>query len=129
MFEEHSGGGWKNQPEPPEDISTMLKQVFSDKDLLEELIDLFLQDSRQEIPLLRESAGKGDSTNIIRLAHGLKGELGNLGVSRASDLARQIEDKAKEEVLESIYPLLDALEQEIELLERFFANPEWKNMV
>ena len=127
--DENEANPGKEQPALPEDLDRMLNQVAGDTSLLEELFTLFLEDSRQDIPLLKKSVEQKDPEEIVRLAHGLKGELGNLGVRKAAELARQMEKQAKEGDLENITGTIGQLEQEIQFLKHFFSRPDWKEQI
>lgn len=78
-------------------------------DLVQELIGLLKEDAPPRIEALRSALAAGDADRALQEAHQLKGALGNLGLVRIADLARQVEALARGGSLSSAGPLADAL--------------------
>lgn len=93
------------------DIIVMLKEVMEED--FQELLDTFLNDSRERIPLLQEQLASGDSEGLRQSAHSLKGS-SNLGAIKLSELCFQIEQKAKQQQLEDLAGILQQVESEFE---------------
>ncbi|MBU3071178.1 Hpt domain-containing protein [Aestuariicella sp. G3-2] len=94
------------------DIIVMLKEVMEED--FQELLDTFLNDSRERIPLLQEQLASGDSEGLRQSAHSLKGSSSNLGAIKLSELCFQIEQKAKQQQLEDLAGILQQVESEFE---------------
>ncbi len=75
------------------DWSAALKSVADDRELLYELINLFLESLPQWLIDLREAIERQDQPTAKRLAHTLKGSLRQFGAS-ATSTAQQLEDAA-----------------------------------
>ncbi|MFM9966152.1 MAG: response regulator [Planctomycetaceae bacterium] len=70
-------------PPPSIDWATALKNVADDRELLNELIQLFLESLPNWLTDLREAIERQDQPNAKRLAHTLKGSLRQFGTSAA----------------------------------------------
>ena len=110
----------------PEDVLEMFQRVGQNKELLDELMELFFQDYHRDMASLKESLENKDAPTLAFVAHGLKGELGNLGMKSAYEIAIQMERMAKESRLEEAASLATALEYEVKRLENFFSTPGWQ---
>ncbi len=124
----------KNKPlasteAPPADSAAMLEQVGGDLELLGEMVEAFLQDVPGDMARLIDSLRQGNASEAPRLAHALKGELGNLGAVKAFELARKLELMVKESRLQEALDIMQGLETEIKLLKAFFGQPDWKEML
>ena len=76
-----------------------LERLGGDEDLLRELCQIFLDESPKLLQKLREAIAAADSEGVMRAAHTLKGELGYLGVAKAVQAARELEDMGHEKNL------------------------------
>jgi two-component system, sensor histidine kinase and response regulator len=99
------------------------------KELLEELVKMFFEDYPQDIKKLKESLEKKDAPSLASVVHGLKGELGNMGMKTAYKIACELEKMIKENTLEEASALIQELENEVKLLERFFSRPGWQGQL
>ena len=107
---------------PAEDVKEMLQRVEGSIELLEELLQMFFQDFHQDRLVVKESLEKQDARALAAVMHGLKGELGNLGMHTAYQIACELENLAKENKFEAAASLARLLEDEIRRLEQFFAH-------
>lgn len=64
--------------------------------LVQELVGLLREDTPARLAALDGALAAGDAGLAFQEAHQLKGSLGNLGLVRAADLARQVEGLARE---------------------------------
>ncbi len=113
----------------PGDLKKILKQMDGNKEMLAEIIEIFLEDSQHDIAALQKAIIQKDTQAIAFPAHGLKGEFGNLGAEKAYQLARNLETAGKEGRLDDASILLQELIHEIELLKSFFNRPDWRQML
>jgi len=112
-----------------DDIREMLQRVEGNTGLLEELLEMFFPDFHKDIADMKESLGNRDAKKLAVTAHGLKGELGNLGMKSAFNTACELEKQAKENNLEEVPPLLDLLESEVKCFEKFFSQTDWQEQI
>ncbi len=109
----------------PAGLDEMLARIDGNIELLGELMDLFFQDYYQDMAKLKESMTNKDIQTLTVVIHGLKGELGNLGMNTAYKLACELEKMIKSDALEEASAVLQQLENEIKVLERYFSDPDW----
>ena len=112
-----------------EDAQEMLNQLEGNKELLEELVEIFFQDYPQDLEKLKKCMEKKDVPSLAAVVHGLKGELGNMGMKTAYKIACQLEKMVKENNLEESSAALRKLENEVKSLERFFFRPGWQGRI
>lgn len=83
-----------------------------DDELLNELINLFLQDAPSRVAQIRAALLEGNATTASQVAHSLKGSSGNLGARAFALLCNQIEQRCQQGDLECAKGLQTALEEE-----------------
>lgn len=110
----------QKEQEPPFQIDDLEKHLGGDRDLLKELLQMFLTSSFEDLAQLTEAIDEGDGQRAANIAHGLKGELGNLRFSEASDLAAEIERKTKEESFQEAEEVLQELEKKIDEIREYY---------
>ena len=77
----------------------LLERVGGDREFLSELVSLFREDSPKQLERIRTAVEIGDSSEVQRGAHSLRGTLANLAARPAADLAAEIEHAGKSEDL------------------------------
>ena len=112
-----------------DDIREMLQRVEGNTELLEELLELFFPDFHKDVAAIKASLKNRDAKNLAVTAHGLKGELGNLGMKSAFKTACELEKRAKESNFEEVLSLLDLLEYKLKCLEKFFSQTDWQKEI
>lgn len=85
-----------------------LRELLGDADF-NELVPTFLQDVNGMLATLPAAAARGDAKEAERVAHGLKSGAANLGMRRASTLAKALETAAKAGDLEDADARIDAI--------------------
>ena len=73
------------------------EQVAYDRDLLIEIIDLFLSEQLVQIAEMHEALGKGQYEHLYLVAHTIKGSLGSLHAEVGRLRAEELESAAKEQ--------------------------------
>ncbi len=100
----------------PLDLSALMARVENDLDLLDEMIELFLDSS----PLLLAEIGAGivhrDSQTVERAAHALKGAMQNMGATTAAQAAAKLEYVGRTGELAEADALLSGLKHEYHIL-------------
>ena len=96
------------------DVIATLKELGGDDEpeLFVELVDLFIQDTCEQLAQASEALERGDSEEMRRRAHTLKSSCANVGAVNMSKLCFQIEQHALAQELEHVRQLLtDALSE------------------
>ncbi len=76
------------------DIDTYLRHMrehFTDEALILEILDVFLEDYPQDLQTMQSAIEQRNGAMLANAAHGLKGELGNIGFEEAYSLALNLE--------------------------------------
>jgi PAS domain S-box-containing protein len=77
--------------ELPFDPVCSMALVEGDQELLTELIGLFLSESPQLLTAIQQSSANGQSEQLMRNAHSLKGMAGNFGAQKVMTWAQELE--------------------------------------
>jgi len=107
-------------PSPPRKIlwvkAEALERLGGDEDLLQEVCQIFLQESPKLLQQLRQAIADADPEALMRAAHSLKGELGYLGAAEATQAARELEDMGHQKNLSRATEVFAILDREFAAL-------------
>jgi two-component system, sensor histidine kinase and response regulator len=98
------------------DEAALLHRVGGDRELLRELVALFLESYPRQLTELREAATRGDGAAVERGAHAMKGSVGNFSAQAAFQLALRLEEMGRSGDLTGAAALVGNLEEELERL-------------
>jgi CheY-like chemotaxis protein len=106
------------KPKPGDEAASWNKaealgRIGGDEELLEELCQIFLEESPKLLQKLRQALASGDSDGVMRAAHSLKGESSYLGASGTSQAARQLEEMGRSKDLSRAADIVVVLEREV----------------
>ncbi len=90
-----------------------LDRLGGDEELLQELCQIYLEESPKLLEKLRQAVADGDAETVRRVAHSIKGEVGYLGAEAASQAARQLENMGNDKDLSQAAAVFDVLEREL----------------
>jgi HPt (histidine-containing phosphotransfer) domain-containing protein/CheY-like chemotaxis protein len=99
------------------DSEKFKEQVGFDRELLLEIIDLFLEERQRQEPEMRSALEIGEFDRLSRLAHTIKGSLASLHAMRARLHAQDLELAAKDCDKGGCWLALAALEADLAQLE------------
>ncbi|HKI36004.1 MAG TPA: response regulator [Gemmataceae bacterium] len=114
-------------PDPPDgsepltpgeapDWESALERVGGDRELLVELVRLYLQECPGWLADMRRGLQAGDAVMVKRVAHNLKSCLGNFGARAGFERALRVETMGREGTLAGADEACRALEQSLERL-------------
>lgn len=110
--------GAASAPELPVfNVAEFQAQVAYDRELMVEIIDLFLEEREQDLTDMTESLASGDLDKLMRAAHTIKGSLGSLHASLARYRSQELETAARSGNQQACISLLGALEDDLKELE------------
>lgn len=98
------------------DLAAALARMEGDRELLEEIGQLFAEEYPKNLGEIRAAVNACDAQRLHRVAHSLKGASANLGANRVSKAALELELLARAGDLANAPELLQKLEREIERL-------------
>ena len=106
----------------PFDREEMLERLDGDTELLDDVLQVFLEECPRMLQELRGAVDQGDPKLVRRAAHSMKGALLNISAAPAADKANQLELLGSEEQLAESAPVLERLQQEVERLQQVLAE-------
>ncbi len=95
----------------PEVISGLRDLEESAPGLLDELVEMFFQDTPPRIEALGVAVEEGDAHSVERIAHSLKGSSGNMGGRRMSEVSERLQAIGVSADLEQAPELLASLRE------------------
>jgi HPt (histidine-containing phosphotransfer) domain-containing protein len=98
------------------DLSTLLRRVGGDRELLREVVGLFLDSAPDLMGAVREAVESGTAPALERAAHSLKGSAANLGAESVREASFALEQIGRENRLAAALPALARLESELNQL-------------
>jgi two-component system, sensor histidine kinase and response regulator len=101
---------------PRLDTTAALERVDGDRELFEEIAQLFAGECQTNIKAIQEAVDAGDSALIERLAHTIKGAALSVGAIKLSDAALTLEQHARTGNLANAAAMFVDLTKETELL-------------
>ena len=73
------------------DLPNVLERVEDDRDLLRELVELFLEEAPLRLATIRDAVTSRNGKMLQEAAHALKGSAGNLAAGAVYEAAKQLE--------------------------------------
>lgn len=104
-----------------------LEKVDGDEQLLQEVIQIFLEESPKQVADLRQALTEGNSELLERAAHSLKGALGYLGVLDACQKARDLEQLGRNRNLAQAAEIFAVFETEMSTVAAQMSGEQNKN--
>jgi HPt (histidine-containing phosphotransfer) domain-containing protein len=96
-----------------------LDRTGGDKEFLDELLEMYLEDFEDKFPQIKEALAAKDNELIRELAHSLKGSSANLSLLNLQDTFYRLEMAGRENRMEEAGNLLPCLQQEFERLRSY----------
>jgi CheY-like chemotaxis protein/HPt (histidine-containing phosphotransfer) domain-containing protein len=103
-------------PEAGFDFTPALNYVGGDRELLDELLGIFVEDAPVRMEAIRKAIAAGEPAELTREAHTIKGSLKVIGATTAAGLAQGIEAFARDGNMRAAEKLGAALEREMDRL-------------
>jgi CheY-like chemotaxis protein/HPt (histidine-containing phosphotransfer) domain-containing protein len=95
------------------DQQAALARVKGDREMFQEIVELFCAETPEMLAALRASIARGDGPALERTAHSLKGTVSSFGAPAARDAAFRLEAMGRSGDLTQAEPACAALEREI----------------
>jgi HPt (histidine-containing phosphotransfer) domain-containing protein len=98
------------------DLSAFRRQMGDDQELAKEIVGIFREESAEQLRRLHEAVADGEYHGASRIAHSLKGSLGNLHSDRARYWAQELESAAAAQDGQTAAQCLTGLERTLSAL-------------
>ena len=99
------------------DLDNALEYVGGDREILEEILEVFSETYPDQLSELKKAINDGDAPIVERAAHTLKGSVGTFSAKKAHETAFRLEILGREGKLEEAAAEYSKLEQEVEELD------------
>ncbi|MFC1490465.1 Hpt domain-containing protein [Candidatus Latescibacterota bacterium] len=96
------------------DRSDLLERLGDDEEFCKEIIELFIDDTPNQIKELKIALEKKDASTVHRRSHAIKGSSANTSALSMQEVASQMETAGKNNNLDSVAALLFKFEEEFE---------------
>jgi two-component system, sensor histidine kinase and response regulator len=104
------------------DYQELMYRVDGNKDLLNQIIKLFLKTSPVLLMRIEDGIKRSDSRQVQHAAHLLKGMIGNFAAHSVMEKAKAVEDKAKTDDFCETDILFQTLKRELAVLEKALSD-------
>jgi len=98
-------------------LDVLLETVGDDLGFLGELIDVFFEDSPEQLAAAQEALAAGDAEALRRTAHSLKSNSKNFGAITLAETCKELEDLANSDTLDGAAELIDQVAAEYDKAE------------
>jgi CheY-like chemotaxis protein/HPt (histidine-containing phosphotransfer) domain-containing protein len=95
------------------DQQAALARVKGNREIFQEIIDLFCAEMPEVLATLRQAMARGDSQAVARVTHALKGTVGSFGAHAALEAVLRLEALGQSGDIALAEPAYSALEREI----------------
>ncbi|MDE2027195.1 MAG: Hpt domain-containing protein [Candidatus Omnitrophica bacterium] len=104
------------------DLKDVLERVQDDKELLNELLDIYIEDFAIKRKGLDEAIAAGDAVRIREIAHSMKGASGNISAKLMYTACLKLETMAKEGKTDGMQEIASSLDGYFEEIKIFAAR-------
>ncbi len=119
-------GNSKTAGDSPSDLRMMMEQMGGDLNILEKVVEAFIDGIPASLEKLQSSFSARDAETFAREAHTIKGVMGNMGSPRVADLAYELEKAGKKGELAGKQENVSKLIEEIHIVIKFFTETKWQ---
>lgn len=95
------------------DRDELMERIGNDEELMEQLIDLFLEDYPKRMAEIETGLSEKESEKVRKAAHTLKGMSGNLAFHQVYHTAKNLENTALEKKMDESEHLFKKLQLDI----------------
>ncbi|MDB6152462.1 MAG: rpfC [Chthoniobacteraceae bacterium] len=96
------------------DRAVLLEELGDDQELLESIVEIFLESTPELLVKLREAVAAEDAELLEKTAHCLKDSVAQFGAARALELTQQLESAGNRKAMTQAGSILRALDREME---------------
>jgi len=93
------------------DFEILAQRLGLDVEEYKELIELFIETGGNDLKELEDALMNNDALTVVERSHSLKGASGNLGLTEIYEVAKEIENRSRDNNLEEIENSVKAIKQ------------------
>jgi len=98
------------------DFKELAENLGLEDDEIREIVELFLETCAVDLRKLRSAMDEGDTQQVAKAAHSIKGAAGNLGFIEVFETAKEIEEKAGNDRLEGMAESAQVLKKRLDVI-------------
>ncbi len=106
----------------PIDLDRLEEVTAGDEELRQELIEMFLEDTKQRFAAIESAIADEDGESLNRTAHSINGSSASMGASTLQALALELESLGSENRFDEAPALFSNLKNEYEVVKVFFGT-------
>jgi len=99
-------------------LKELALELGMEQDEMRELLVIFIESSESDLVKLKQALIEGDAKQVADAAHSIKGASANLGFMDIFSVAKNLEQKARENSLEGLADEVHILKDRLSLLEK-----------
>ena len=81
-----------------------------------EFVELFVEVGTSDLDKLQTAIAEGNAESAANAAHSIKGASGNLGFMELYEIAKEIEEKARNEILDGTIDAVRIIKEKLDLI-------------
>ena len=101
------------------DIRQLAENLGLEEEEYLELIGLFIETGVSDLNKLQSAIEEGSEEKAVNAAHSIKGAAMNLGLTELSEIAKEIEEKARNDRLERTAEPARLLQEKLDIIDDF----------
>lgn len=106
------------------EFKELAENLGLDEDEFLELVDLYLETCSTDIVKLESAVHQSNIQRVVELSHSLKGSSGNLGFMDIFEVAKGIEERARNDVIAGAESSVQSIKEMIEQISRKYESVE-----
>lgn len=119
---EKSSDSVSNPRESLVDLEHLETICGADLEFEQEVLQMFVEDTVENLEAAREALGKRDCEALVHNAHQIKGSSANVGVPSITAIASRLETQARQKSLVNAPELIDSLTELLAQVRAFIRN-------
>ena len=95
------------------DIKMLSESIGIDADTYRMILNVFYKKTVKDVDIIETAIHEGKTDLVARGIHSIRGSAGNLAINDIYELAKEMEEKVRDNMLEEILPLMLTLHEKL----------------
>ncbi len=101
-------------------LKHLAENVGLEEDEYLQLLQLFIETSMSYLGKMKSAIRVGDAKIVYEMTHSIRGAAENLGIPEISEIAKAIELRARQNILEGAEDAAESLAKELDVWQKYF---------
>jgi len=93
------------------EFTELAENIGLEEDEFLELVELYIETCSADLAKLESAVQRSNIQEVVELSHSIKGSSGNLGFMKVFDMAKEIEEKARDNVIEGAVSSVQSIKE------------------